>query len=116
MTTGHSYWLQQTLRQTDFRGLYTYLQLIQMRKKSYGRKLRKHDTEARWAEAKSATACVALALHGATDSDLSGWKSRRQHRSPAMSIATKGVHKGATIGKDDVRDLRKTIDDILDHR
>ena len=75
-----------------------------------------HDTEARWAEAKSATACVALALQGATDSDLSGWKSRRQHRSPAMAIATKGVHKGATIGKDDVRDLRKTIDDILDHR
>ncbi|MDL9948974.1 ATP-binding protein [Gordonia sp. ABSL11-1] len=74
------------------------------------------DTEVRWAEAKSATACVALALHGATDADLSGWKSWRQYRRPAMAIATKGVHKGATIGKDDVRDLRKTVDDILEQR
>ncbi|WP_238419510.1 AAA family ATPase [Gordonia sp. 'Campus'] len=75
-----------------------------------------HDTEAQWAEAKSATACVALALHGATNADLSGWKSWRPHRRPAMTIATKGVHKGATIGKDDVRDLRKTVDDILEQR
>ncbi|MYR07773.1 hypothetical protein GTV32_16335 [Gordonia sp. SID5947] len=59
---------------------------------------------------------MALALHGATDADLSGWKSWRQHRRPAMAIATKGVHKGATIGKDDVRDLRKTVDDILEQR
>lgn len=73
-----------------------------------------HESEELWAEAKSASACVALALQDARDADMSGWKSYRAYRGPAMSIATKGVHAGAVITKDDVADLRKTVADILE--
>ncbi|GAB90599.1 hypothetical protein [Gordonia rhizosphera] len=73
-----------------------------------------HETEERWADTKGATACVALALRDATDADISGWKSWREWRGPAMAIATKGVHKGATVTKDDVANLRKTVADILE--
>ncbi|MBD0862449.1 AAA family ATPase [Gordonia sp. zg691] len=72
------------------------------------------ETERIWSEVKSATACVALALHDDPKADISGWRSWRPHRATAMHVATKGVHQGATITKNDVSDLRKTVEDILE--
>lgn len=72
-----------------------------------------HETEAEWSQAKSVTACVALALDGTA---VASWRSWRPHRSTAMSIATKGVHQGATVTVEDVAALRATVTDILEGR
>ncbi|MGC4935944.1 AAA family ATPase [Gordonia sp. DT30] len=70
------------------------------------------ETEALWAKAQGVSASVALALDL---KNLSGWKAHRSHRGPAMKIATAGTHSGAVteITRDNVTDLRKTVDDIL---
>lgn len=72
------------------------------------------ETERIWSELTSATACVALALHDDPKADVSGWRSWRPYRATALSVATKGVHQGATITKNEVSDLRKTVEDILE--
>lgn len=73
------------------------------------------ETEHRWGEAKSASACVALALAGDREANISGWRSHRQYRCPAMYYATKGVHQGVTtVTHADVDNLEKTVNDLLE--
>lgn len=72
------------------------------------------EIETLWQDAKSVTACVALAREGRRDADISGWRNWREYRRAALQLATQGVHGGAlTVTKEDVADLRKTVDDIL---
>ncbi|GAA1481174.1 ATP-binding protein [Gordonia sinesedis] len=72
------------------------------------------ETEKLWSDVKSATGYVALALKGSREADMSGWKAYRAYRGPTLGIATRGSHgKIASVTKDDVNDLRRTVADIV---
>lgn len=72
------------------------------------------ETEELWAAAHRVPSRVALAVSGSADTDISGWRHQRPHRKSAMLVATKGVHgSGTHLDVDAVRDLRKTVTDLL---
>jgi len=75
-----------------------------------------HDSDAEWEEAKTTQRRVALAVTGEASGDVSGWKAQRGHRFPTMAICASGAHSGAMLGRDAVRNLRKTVRDIVDNR
>ncbi|MFZ2239935.1 MAG: AAA family ATPase [Gordonia amarae] len=56
---------------------------------------------------------VALAVTGDPTTDLRGWKSRRDYRSPTLAIAAAGAHSGAAVDGNAIRDLRNTVRDIV---
>ncbi|OZG26380.1 hypothetical protein BH683_023705 [Williamsia sp. 1138] len=74
-----------------------------------------HDeSEVEWELHKKTNQRVALAVHGDAKADIAAWRSYRQHRFPALSISNKGSHGDiASLSKDDVGDLHKTVNDIL---
>lgn len=74
-----------------------------------------HDTEELWDAATTVSQSVALAIHDDKSANVSGWLAWRDYRQPAMTIANKGVHQGAAVTKDDVRDLRRTVVDLLEN-
>lgn len=75
-----------------------------------------HETDAAWEGAKNTQHCVALALNGDASSDISSWKSFRAHRFPTLAICATGVHKGATLDRGTIKDLRETVRDIVEGR
>jgi energy-coupling factor transporter ATP-binding protein EcfA2 len=74
-----------------------------------------HVSDALWEEAKTTQRRVALALTGDASGDVSGWKVQRGHRFPTMAICASGAHSGAMLGRDAVRNLRKTVRDIVEN-
>jgi hypothetical protein len=72
-------------------------------------------SDALWEEAKTTQRRVALALTGDASGDVSGWKVQRGHRFPTMAICASGAHSGAMLGRDAVRNLRKTVRDIVEN-
>ncbi|SHX66805.1 RecF/RecN/SMC N-terminal domain-containing protein [Mycobacteroides abscessus subsp. abscessus] len=72
-----------------------------------------HETDTAWEEAKTTQRRVALTLTGAADGDVSGWKSHRQYRFPTIAISASGTHRGATLDRGTIRDLRDTVHDIV---
>ena len=75
-----------------------------------------HESDATWEEAKTTQQKVALAITGATSSDLSGWKSYRAHRFPTIAICASGAHNGAVLDRSAIHDLRDTVSDIVEGR
>lgn len=75
-----------------------------------------HETDTAWEEAKTTQRRVALTLTGAADGDVSGWKSHRQYRFPTLAISASGTHRGATLDRGTIRDLRDTVRDIVEGR
>ena len=72
------------------------------------------EAELEWETYKKTNQRIALAVLGDATADISAWRSYRQHRFPVMTISTKGSHGNIpSVTKDDVRDLHKTVDDIL---
>ena len=74
------------------------------------------ESEELWDGAKKMYARVALALEGDAGANISGWRSRREYRGPALLIANSGTHEGAAITLGDVQDLRKTVADLLESK
>ncbi|MBA4021697.1 MAG: hypothetical protein C0482_04985 [Gordonia sp.] len=74
-----------------------------------------HDeSEVEWELYKKTNQRVAMAVYGDAKADIAAWRSYRQHRFPALSISNKGSHGDiASLSKDDVGDLHKTVNDIL---
>ncbi|ORM37134.1 AAA family ATPase [Williamsia sp. 1135] len=74
-----------------------------------------HDeSEVEWELHKKTNQRVALAVHGDAKADIAAWRSYRKHRFPALSISNRGSHGDiASLSKDDVGDLHKTVNDIL---
>ncbi|GAC81296.1 AAA domain-containing protein [Gordonia malaquae] len=68
-----------------------------------------------WAKLIGTKACVAVSLGRDPKESLGGWQSPHSHphRNNVMGICTVGVHEGGVLGLDDVRDLRKTLRDLL---
>lgn len=75
-----------------------------------------HQTDTEWEEAKTTQRRVALTVTGTADGDVSGWKSYRRHRTPALTISASGTHRGATLDRGAIRDLRDTVRDIVEGR
>lgn len=72
------------------------------------------ESEVQWEDHKKTNQRLALAVHGDASADIGAWRSYRQHRYPVLAIANKGSHGNiASVSKDDVRDLHRTVDDIL---
>ena len=44
---------------------------------------------------------------------MSGWKSYRTYRFPTLAISASGTHRGATLDRGTIRDLRNTVRDIV---
>lgn len=72
-----------------------------------------HETDTAWEDAKTTQRRVALTLTGAADGDVSGWKQYRTHRFPTLAISASGTHRGATLDRGTIRDLRNTVRDIV---
>ncbi len=72
------------------------------------------ESEGLWSAATTVNSCVALALKDDKTADISGWRAYRAYRWPALQIANKGVHQGATVTKDDLSALRRTVADLLE--
>ncbi|MFT9535290.1 AAA family ATPase [Mycobacteroides abscessus] len=75
-----------------------------------------HESDATWEAARTTQRRVALTLTGAADGDVSGWKQQRAHRFPTIAISASGTHRGATLDRNTVRDLRATVRDIVEGR
>ncbi|WP_030169955.1 MULTISPECIES: AAA family ATPase [Actinomycetes] len=72
------------------------------------------ESELDWETHKKTNQRVALAVHGDATADITAWRSYRVHRFPALTICNKGSHGNIpSLTKDDVRNLHKTVDDIL---
>jgi len=72
------------------------------------------ESEKLWGDFTKMNQRVALALEGDASANISGWRSWRDYRGPALFIANKGTHEGSVVTKDNVRDLRKTVADLLE--
>lgn len=72
-----------------------------------------HETDTAWEDAKTTQRRVALTLTGAADGDVSGWKQYRRYRFPTIAISASGTHRGATLDRGTIRDLRDTVRDIV---
>lgn len=75
-----------------------------------------HETDAAWEDAKTTQRRVALTVTGTADGDVSGWKSYRTHRFSTVKISASGTHRGATLDRATIRDLRDTVRDIVEGR
>lgn len=74
-----------------------------------------HETDTAWETAKRTRQRVTLAVTGAVDGDLSNWV-RVPYRAATLGICGSGAHTGSTLDRDSIRDLRKTLRDIVEHR
>ena len=72
-----------------------------------------HETDTAWEDAKTTQRRVALTVTGTADGDVSGWKSYRTYRFPTLAISASGTHRGATLDRGTIRDLRNTVRDIV---
>lgn len=59
---------------------------------------------------------VALALGRDPQVSLGSWQNLRAERQRVMQICTRGTHEGDVLGRDDIRDLRKTVGELLGRR
>jgi hypothetical protein len=75
-----------------------------------------HVSDVAWEDAKTTQRRLALALTGDSAGDVSGWKAHRVHRYPTVAICASGAHAGAKLDRDDVRNLRNTVRDIVANR
>lgn len=74
------------------------------------------ESDATWEAARTTQERVALAVTGAANNDLAGWKSWRAHRFPTMAICATGAHKGSSLNSGSLSDLRETVRDIVETR
>ncbi|WP_040517333.1 AAA family ATPase [Gordonia neofelifaecis] len=72
--------------------------------------------EKRWSDVRNTGPSVALAVYGDQKRPLGSWVNHRQYRNATLRVCTKGVHNGQILDRGSVRDLRNTVDDILDGR
>lgn len=71
------------------------------------------DVESEWLAANTTRQKLALALHSDRTASIAAWQQYRSYRRPTLAICTSGAHSGASVTLDDVRDLRRTVDDVL---
>jgi ABC-type lipoprotein export system ATPase subunit len=75
-----------------------------------------YESDATWEAARTTQERVALAVTGAANNDLAGWKSWRAHRFPTMAICATGAHIGSALNSGSLQDLRETVRDIVENR
>lgn len=73
--------------------------------------------EKQWQDAKTTRQCVALALLGDAKGDVGSWLHSHKYRNEVLDIGNAGAHGNAgTPTIEDVRDLERTVGDLLGSR
>lgn len=71
-------------------------------------------TEDEWNRAHKTRQCVALALYGARDAELTSWQNSKSWRNRTLAICGSGTHEGLRNDpKRAVQDLSDTVNDLL---
>lgn len=75
------------------------------------------DAEKLWQDARSTRQCLALAVLGDAKADIGSWLHARKYRNEVLDIGNAGAHGNAgTLSIEDVRDLERTVGDLLGQR
>lgn len=75
------------------------------------------DAEKLWQDARSTRQCLALAVLGDAKADVGGWLHAHMYRNEVLDIGNAGAHGNAgTLTIEDVRDLERTVADLLGSR
>lgn len=75
------------------------------------------DAEKLWQDARSTRQCLALAVLGVAKADIGSWLHARKYRNEVLDIGNAGAHGNAgMLSIEDVRDLERTVGDLLGQR